>query len=314
MLAVGAPRTASSYLHFRSSVSSSETPYRWVAFPVRYLVTQRDIPLVSAQELQRSVDRCAGAWAATEGASVSLAFERFTQAFPQRGDRVTTIAFEELGGGVLGVTRLLVDTRTNEMIEADIAMASLVPWTVNPPEADRQDMIATLTHEIGHLLGLGHSAVGETQMVTGGRRVIGSETIMFPISFSRGTVGRAIRADDQAGLRVLYPSGALNGKLSGRVTLNGRGVQGAHVVVFDLATQELVAGFTLNSNGEFSIGGLRGGAKLIRVEPLDDANFDSFFAPAFRVETGFAVTFFEELVFVPPNGASPPVTIEATPR
>ena len=35
--------------------------------------------------------------------------------------------------------------------------------------------------------------------------------------------------------------------------------------------------FTLTADGEFSIGGLSPGPKVVRVEPLDDADTDSFF-------------------------------------
>lgn len=307
------PRLASSYLHFRVTVGGQEIPYRWRVFPVRYVVTLRDVPGVSAQELQRAVEQCLAAWRGVESASVSFQFGGFTAA-PSAVLGVSTIGFEELGAGILGVTRLLFDSRTNEIVDADIGLTTAVAWTASPPQTDRQDLIATTTHEIGHLLGLAHSAVGETEMVTGGRRVIGSETIMFPIAFSRGTTGRQVRPDDAASLSVLYPAGRGRGTLPGRVTLNGRGVQGAHVVAFDLESQELVAGFTLNANGDFSIAGLRPGPKVVRVEPLDDANLNSFFAASFNVEMGFQVTFFDRLVFVPPDGAAPRVTIAVTPR
>ena len=62
--------------------------------------------------------------------------------------------------------------------------------------------------------------------------------------------------------------------MSGRVTKNGQGVYGAHVVAFNLATGAMVGGFSLDSQGSFVIGDLRPGPYIVRTEPLDDGDTD----------------------------------------
>jgi len=86
-----------------------------------------------------------------------------------------------------------------------------------------------VTHELGHLLGLGHSALGETQKSpAGGRSVLGKRAVMFPIAYPRGSIeDRSIQADDIAGITDIYGDADAErelGAISGRVTLNGVGV------------------------------------------------------------------------------------------
>jgi hypothetical protein len=100
----------------------------------------------------------------------------------------------------------------------------------------------------------------------------------------------------------------------GRVTRNGSPVLGAHVVAFNPRTGALVAAFTLNNDGEFQIAGLDPGAHVIRVEPLDDADIDSFFSRPAAIDIGFLVTFHDRLAVAPRGGAGETVTVAVQPR
>ena len=108
-----------------------------------------------------------------------------------------------------------------------------------------KDDFLALGRYIGHFVGLGHSALGETEVrPEGGRRVFASGAVMFPVSLGRGvTKDRELQPDDIAGVSDLYPDGDFSdtsGALSGRVTLNGTGVIGAHVVAFNPRTGALI--------------------------------------------------------------------------
>jgi len=74
----------------------------------------------------------------------------------------------------------------------------------------------------------------------------------------------------------------------------------------------MVGNFTLNEQGQFSIAGLSAGPHILRVEPLDDADLDSFFESTRHVDLDFRVTYLDQSIVVPRRGDSGAVTIEVS--
>jgi hypothetical protein len=149
--------------------------------------------------------------------------------------------------------------------------------------------------------------------------VLGAEAVMFPIAFTAGsTADRTPKSDDIAGLGDIYPrTGAASrrlGSISGRVTKNGRGVFGAHVVAFNPSTGVLVGGFSLSNDGAFSIAGLESGTYVLRVEPLDDGDIESFFDTSANVDLDFRVRFHDRIVAVSRGGGTTGIEIKVTPK
>jgi hypothetical protein len=115
----------------------------------------------------------------------------------------------------------------------------------------------------------------------------------------------------------LYPEDGFeeaNGSISGRVVKNGAGLFGAHVVVFNPATGALIGNFALNRNGNFSIVGLTPGPHVLRVEPLDDADVDSFFDVEQPLDLDFRVMFYNKVVVAPRGGDSGSVEVAVVPK
>jgi hypothetical protein len=311
---------ASAYLKFGVSAGGKQVVLKWAQQPVRYFVSARSsVPGVGVSDFEGAVARAFATWEAVPTASVAYQYGGLTVARPGEDDGSSTLGFEshpELDR-VLASTSFLIDETTGALIESDIFFNSSFSWSVAPNgERDRYDLESIALHEIGHFNGLGHSALGETQLSDdGSRTVLSSGAVMFPIAFAAGsTTGRTLHADDIAGITDLYPTEAFAslGSLSGHVTKNGAPLFGAHVVAFDPATQKMVAGFTLTADGEFSIGGLSPGPKVVRVEPLDDADIDSFFDESHQVDVDFRVMFFNRLVVVPRGGDSGQITLTVT--
>jgi hypothetical protein len=125
------------------------------------------------------------------------------------------------------------------------------------------DLESTLTHEIGHLLGLEHSGVvGATMQPRQGT----NGTYNLP-NFTT----RSLSTDDVAGVRAIYgPHGGL-GSIAGTVTYSsGAPAFGAHVFAEDAVTGRVVAGNVALSNGGYRIDSLPPGQYKVVAEFLDE--------------------------------------------
>ena len=320
-LVFGQCQFAHAYTKFGTRTSDGRTvTVKW-SRPPRYFVTDAGVAGVSSSDFQAAVARAFARWEAVPTATISYELVGVTAARPGQDDGKSTLGFVSRPDldRVLASTSFLLDDTSGELIESDIFFNSAFPWSVAPAgEAGAFDLESIATHEIGHLSGLGHSALGETTLVGGGRRVDSSEAVMFPIAFTRGSIaGRDLKADDIAGISDLYPTPefeATLGSISGTVTDQGKPSYGAHVVAYDLANGTMVGGLTLTARGEFSIAGLSPGPHLLRVEPIDDADLESFVDDPSNVDLNFRVTFSSTLVVVPRGGDAGAVVIAVNPR
>ena len=135
------------------------------------------------------------------------------------------------------------------------------------------DFEATLTHEIGHLLGLDHSSItGATMHEHQGKNGVYNLT-----AFS----SRTLAEDDLAGIRTLYGAkltdenccGTISGKLE---SVNGRAAKDVQVWAEDAESGRVAAGILSNADGFFRIEGLNSGQYKIYAQDYRKNTSKSF--------------------------------------
>lgn len=184
-----------------------------------------------------------------------------------------------------GRTRVFFDPETGEIAEADI---SINPRPKSEDGAELQfstdgtpgtyDLEATFTHEIGHLLGLDHSALLSSTMR--GRQAFNG-TFGLP-----ALTERTLTEDDRQKIRSLYGAGASLGRIEGKLNDNRTAgtlipLIGVNVWAENVANGRVIASDVTADDGTYHLEGLAPGQYRVIVSPgsetgLGAAKFRSF--------------------------------------
>ncbi len=216
---------------------------------------------------------------------VTAATDAYISGTGQYSDGINPVVFDHSGAiidarlgvgaknSVLGIAGSAYNTVTNNYVEGYAIINGFLSGTASA--ADDEKYKATMTHEIGHFLGLSHSQIG----------LHGDYPTMYPV-IQKPSIQLTLDADDTAAAAELYPAlgyigrtGAITGTVRRSDNTN---LSGLNVVAMNVATGATYstvvdyfsgggAAFLLKppATGAYTIAGLPPGSYYVRIEPLN---------------------------------------------
>ncbi len=180
--------------------------------------------------------------------------------------------------GIVAITPITFEPSTGQILDADIVFNGRDHQFSVDGKAGTFDVQAIATHEIGHFLGLDHSAI--------------RSATMFPFTQKNEYFPRSLSDDDKAGVANIYPAGQDPFPVNGEVrNKQGTGMRGAHVVAVDAATGKVLTSAVTDDKGFFKLTGLTVRGIFIYAEPLDGPVTKSeIHLP--QVDSNFGTTFY----------------------
>ncbi len=187
---------------------SEGKPLFWPTSCIEFHMNRDGTQFLDITESRTAIMKSFRSWSAVDcgnGKTASMTFVALEDIACKRaeynrtGKNVNVILFQDNDwkyrgiDGTLAKTNATFDTETGEIFDADIEINTAFNKVTTSDEAGKIqfDLQAILTHEVGHFLGIGHSAE--------------ERATMFP-SYSPGTVAiRQLSTDDKAAVCAAYP-------------------------------------------------------------------------------------------------------------
>ena len=187
-------------LAWEVQTTDSGAEYHWPEMPLDYVWVNDAAP--SLQNLDATVDQAFETWTWVEDADIEVLGHDRSASGEVALDEDHVVFFETdwpIGNEALAVATTWADEE-GRVVSFDIRINASIPWSTSGHD-ERFDLQAAMTHEVGHVLGLEHSSVGDATM------------------FAAHDVGESWRQDlhqdDQEAVQYLYGPGSRDNGKSG---------------------------------------------------------------------------------------------------
>jgi hypothetical protein len=188
-------------LAFASKTTDSGAPVKWASPSVVFQLNEAGSDDLSFETTRRAVKASFDQWNDHQGCDLTLKYGGSTPeaavGYLRDGDNTNLVVFEDdewpFDSSALAVTLTTFNTRTGELLDADIIINGADYTWGNGTRGDQHDLANSLTHEVGHFIGLEHS---DEMSAT-----------MFPSASPGEIAKRDLDLDDIAGLASLYGTG-----------------------------------------------------------------------------------------------------------
>lgn len=230
--------------------------------PVPYWIDEEGLPGISNGSDFAAVQASFQTWQDIPAANIQFTYKGTAPAGTVGLDGINLVTFTDttapLGTSVIAATFSFFKTENGDLLfdESDIAFNPALAFSTSA-ETNKFDIQSVITHEIGHFLGLDHSAL--------------ISSVMVPFGVPSQLDQRTLAYDDIAGVMEIYPNLSAmppTGQIQGTVQSSTGGVFGAHVVAID-STGTAVASTLSQRDGGYTLRFLPPGTYRIAVEPLD---------------------------------------------
>ena len=234
----------------RRPVRSDHADQQYGAFLCFWSRPGLDVPGDSFQAIISQISAAANIWNSVSTSSIRLAFGGLYNPGTTESAPGVQIEFsDDIPPGLLAVSAPqtfgnLAPGPNGTFIPVYLSLMEL-PTNLNAVfngPSYSEEFFVTVVHEFGHTLGLQHTL---------------ASSVMSTYNTTAATKASPLGVDDIAGISLLYPAGnylSTVGSISGRVTLNGSGVNLASVVAIS-STSQAIATLT-NPDGRYQLNGV----------------------------------------------------------